>query len=153
MNLAERCLLNKGHEKDSIIVCKDAHGESQSQYRLINNLNRIVQKYDLDGCLIKENNTERCDFLLIVPAENKTRAVFIELKGKKFLKAVSQVNNSIEQLNPATSQYNIFGRIIMSAAPKLQGPAYIRLLEKTTKSGGNLIIKSKIIAEQIGELL
>lgn len=153
MNLKDDCLRNKGNEKDSIVVCKDTRGESLSQYRLTNEPNSVVSKYELDGCLISDNDTERCDFLLTIQGANKTPAVFIELKGKNLLKAINQINSAIEKLNPDKRQYKVFARIVMSAVPKLQTPAYTKLVEKTAASQGNLKIKSRILSETTAELL
>lgn len=154
MNLTDTCLVNKGHERDSIVVCKDSKAESQSEYRLINKKGDIISKYEVDGCLINENNIEKCDFLLTVcNEEEKLLAVFVELKGKKFSKAISQVNKTIDKLQPSSKQYRVFARIVMSAVPKVQGPTYTKLLEKTAVLGGNLKIRSKVLSEKTTELL
>ncbi len=154
MNLSNQCLRNKGHETDSIIVCRDAQAESRSEYRLMNDNRTTVHKYEVDGCLIDSNDLEKCDFLLtVLDAGKKIPVVFVELKGKKFFKAISQINNSIEKLKPDPGQYKVFARIVMSIAPKLQGPEYTKLLEKTLALGGDLKVKSKVISEATADLL
>jgi hypothetical protein len=72
------------------IVCE----ERRSKITFHNAGKTTAAKIRIDGCVIKDNNVKKCDYLLLC-AEIK-KAVFIELKGNKVMTAIEQLAATLE---------------------------------------------------------
>jgi len=74
-----------------------------------------VRKIKVDGCVIKDNKTLRCDYILI-PGDDVE--IYIELKGSDINHAVKQIESTIRKLseNPAKLKKLCF--IVSTRVPK-----------------------------------
>lgn len=70
--------------------------ENKCRVNFLNLSGREITEVRIDGCLIKDNNVEKCDYL--VQVENKI-CIFIELKGAKIEKAINQLKYTLKKLN------------------------------------------------------
>jgi hypothetical protein len=122
------------------VVCEDE--KSKTEYRYENKASDELSKYKVDGCLIKEESEgERCDYLL----ENCTKKIlyFIELKGSDLIKAIKQINHSIDVLYKdfENEEYTVHARIVVTrvGVPNLKNNSYyIKLQKKVKKLKGEL---------------
>ena len=85
---------------DSKIVLK----EKQSSFVLINQDKKVVSEIAFDGCSEYSYSGKRCDFILYLKDLAKPSLVFIELKGNNLLKAIRQIEESIEYSNLFASE-------------------------------------------------
>jgi len=77
--------------RDKIIKCY----QNGKEFKINNKTGRFVNKVEVDGCLIKDENEEKCDYLFEI--DNPISFVFyVELKGKKLQKACDQLGNTIK---------------------------------------------------------
>lgn len=134
------------------IVLKDRKGKSQF---LVNNPNHYqVCCLLIDGCLIESQEEEKTDFLLLKCPEkddDKTSAAyFVELKGSNLIKAVRQINNSLNILLPKLAEYSIInGRIVTTRIDKIDlGHTEYRALEKRLKKLNGTLDKKSILMEE-----
>ncbi|MEY4539741.1 MAG: hypothetical protein RLZZ306_1498 [Bacteroidota bacterium] len=136
------------------IVLKDKRGKSQF---LVNNPNRFkVCCLLIDGCLIESQEEEKTDFLLLKCPEkgdDKTSiAYLVELKGSDLIKAVRQINNSLNILLPKLGEYSIInGRIVTTRIDKIDlgHTDYKALGKRLKKLNGTLEQKSILMEENI----
>jgi hypothetical protein len=136
------------------IVLKDKKGKSQF---LVNNPNRFkVCCLLIDGCLIESQKEEKTDFLLLKCPEkegDKTSiAYLVELKGSDLIKAVRQINNSLNILLPKLVNYSIInGRIVTTRIDKIDlgHTDYKALGKRLKKLNGTLEQKSIQMEENI----
>jgi hypothetical protein len=134
------------------IVLRDKKGKSQF---LVNNPNRYrVCCLRIDGCLIESQEEEKTDFLLLKCCEkddDKTSvAYFVELKGSNLIKAVRQINNSLNVLLPKLVNYSIInGRIVTTRIDKIDlGHTEYKALEKRLKKLNGTLDKKSILLEE-----
>lgn len=60
-----------------------------------------VECVKVDGCLFQQGDPERVDFLFLITSSQQLgtlRAVLVELKGKDFNKALSQIDSTLQHL-------------------------------------------------------
>jgi hypothetical protein len=57
---------------------------------------REIQQIDVDGCVFKPGDGERCDWLLVINGNNMS--IYIELKGSDVDKAVQQLSETQARL-------------------------------------------------------
>ena len=90
--------------------------ENRRSFR-INNPNRIsLKKVIVDGCLIP-GTEEKCDYL--VEYENHSLfAIFLELKGKDFNKAIAQIVNTMKLTSKEYPQHHRTAIVVVSRIPK-----------------------------------
>lgn len=93
---------------DTIILLK----ENQSQIIFLNPQNKTVYQIKIDGCWITTG--QRCDWVLIT--QNMT-TYYIELKGNKLEKALSQLEATIRQLNQQFKQTKRLAFVVLSHCP------------------------------------
>ncbi|UTA69165.1 hypothetical protein [Emticicia sp. 21SJ11W-3] len=140
---------NHNNDKRGTIVLTDI---GKSQYKVFNPNKKRVSELKVDGCLIKIG--ERCDYLLLVSNDSQFKnkdAYFVELKGSDLMKAISQIDASIETLKGKLNDFKrVFGRIVLTKnnVPDLNNTAIIKLRNKLKKMDGNLIYRVKL-EEQI----
>jgi hypothetical protein len=70
--------------------------ENNKKITFINEKRCKIRKIHIDGCVIKDNNMLKCDYLII---DNKNIEYYIELKG-------SDINHAIEQLEATITYIN-----------------------------------------------
>ncbi len=137
----------------STIVIKDdqvkGKNVSKSQYKGINKSRKYFCKYHVDECILSQKQGKQCDFLLINNEE--PICYFIELKGSDLIKAIEQLDKSIDDLYENVKDCKINARIVLTKvnAPDLRNTKYIRLQKKLKKYGGTLKQQSRILEENI----
>jgi hypothetical protein len=101
----------------------------------------------VDDCLIKEG--QKCDYLLI-NVNNKT-LYFIELKGSDLIKAVDQIDRTLDILLPKIEHQKVNGRVVLSrvSTPDLVSSRYIKLKKRLKDLNGTLEQKSVLMEEII----
>lgn len=142
---------------EHICVCKECELKStklnfvafgsKTEYRVQNENAKLVSKYIVDDCLLRQKQRdEKCDYLFTI-VDLRT-AYFIECKGSDVLKAVKQIQSSINILTENLAGYTLKGRIIPTRvySPDLGTQAYRKLRERLK---GNLIVKNKILTETL----
>ena len=114
-----------------IVVC----AENKNRH-ILNNPTRLkVYKYQIDGDILNDSDSEKCDDIIEVETSGKPTVFVIELKGSDIKKAISQISSTINRYN-LTSSYNVRPRIIIHKArtQKVHDSAYrnfIRLFPDT----------------------
>lgn len=139
-------------DRRKVLVVKDP-GNSQ-EYRIVNASLKELCKIRIDGCLIEEG--ERCDYLLL-NCEDRL-AIFVELKGQDLIKAISQLESSINSLIKQFKQladFKIYARIVLNKTPTpaINSSAEIKLKKRLKKHNGEdsrdlIKYQSKIMEEK-----
>jgi len=120
---------------------------SKTEYRLINEGRKSFDKYVVDDCLLKlKEREEKCDYLFMII--DMKEAFFIECKGSDILKAIRQLDSSINILGRELAGFVFKGRIIPTKvySPDLRTLEHKRLRAKLK---GELEIKNKVFEEII----
>lgn len=132
-------------QKNKIVTCTDA--KSSTKYIYENDSLDELTKYRVDGCLINDDNS-KCDYLLL----NCTKEVsyFVELKGSDLIKAVEQIDRSIDILHKDFKEYSVEARIVLTRVntTDLKSTKLIRLESKLKKLNGKLIKKTRELTEK-----
>lgn len=134
--------INKHHKT---IVCTDQ--KSSPKYIYENIAEDALTKYKVDGCLIDDDGS-KCDFLLLNC--DKEISYFIELKGSDLMKAVEQIDRSIELLHKDLAKFSIEARIVLTRVNTidLKNPKLIKLENKLKKLNGRLIKQTRQFIEK-----
>ena len=74
-----------------------ADKKSKSVFRIKNEYQRTIEKHKVDGCLIKGDESNKCDWLAVDVASRNE--IYIELKGKNIEHAVKQLCASVDRLS------------------------------------------------------
>ncbi len=130
---------NKPANRESIIVCK----ENKSEYRYENTSQHEVAKIKIDGGLIGDATTTRCDYLLV--DWDGHIAVFIELKGSDVYHAMDQIRLTIDHVSPFPQEFNsgkILARIVATkvrdSAPDIKNTSeYKKLTTRIVRNNGS----------------
>ncbi len=135
-----KCLFNS---KNTELV---AWGK-KTKFILINNGNKIVNGFIVDDCLLKLRiREEKCDYLFLI--EEVRIAYFIECKGSDILKAVNQLNSTLDILSSDLLEYTLKAKIIPTKvyAPDMLTNNYKKL---RARLNGNLETKNIVCTETI----
>lgn len=131
-------------QKNKIVTCTDT--KSSTKYIYENDSLDTLSKYRVDGCLINDDDP-KCDFLLL----NCTKEIsyFIELKGSDLIKAVEQIDRSINVLHKDFKEYSVEARIVLTRVntTDLKSAKLIRLESKLKKLYGKLIKQTRQFTE------
>ncbi len=132
-------------QKNKIVTCIDT--KSRTKYVYENDSLDTLSKYRVDGCLINDDDS-KCDFLLL----NCTKEIsyFIELKGSDLIKAVEQIDRSINVLHKDFKEYSVEARIVLTRVntTDLKSTKLIRLESKLKKLNGKLIKQTRQLTEK-----
>ncbi|NOU17426.1 MAG: hypothetical protein HOO91_07705 [Bacteroidales bacterium] len=131
-------------QKNRIVTCSDK--KSSTKYIYENNSLDELSKYIVDGCLIDDDGS-KCDFLLLNCS--KEISYFIELKGSDLIKAVEQIDRTIDILHKDFSSYSIHARIVLTRVntTDLKNTKLIKLESKLKKLNGKLIKQTRQLTE------
>ena len=129
------------------VICLDKDG-GKSKYTLTNKTNQPICKYKVDGCLIASSTQKQTDFLLIHPG--KMMAYLVELKGSDLLKAVKQIDASLNALR-LQEELAINARIVLTRVNSiaLRDTQYLRLKKRMKSLGGSLKQQTQQMQETI----
>jgi hypothetical protein len=79
-------------------------------------------------------------------------AFFIELKGKDLLRALEQINTSIDFISPQLKDFEINARVVVTAVsvPNIQNNPYVLKFRKRIKKlGGTFIFSTRFYSDHI----
>lgn len=77
--------------------------EKGRKFILVNTNRKEVLRIRIDNCVIKDNNSNKCDFLIIDP--DKNNSYFIELKGQNVKHALKQLEDTIQKIENISNGY------------------------------------------------
>lgn len=136
MRLSNDCTIYSGQKKNCPVSQKG------KTYRLMNNSGFDLTVYEVDACLIKDNNKQKCDFLFVIDKKHECVAYFIELKGTGLTIAIHQILNSIDILYKSLNEHKIYARIVGKRVTPNIKSRRAKLDEKLKQFGGDLKIAS-----------
>lgn len=120
---------------------------SRTEYVYQNSSLDTLSKYRVDGCLIRDNGP-KCDYLLL----NNTKNIlyFVELKGSNLIKAVEQIDRSIDILHKDFKECSVEARIILTRVNTidLKSTKLIKLESKLRKHNGKLVKQTRKLIEK-----
>lgn len=141
--LFENCFdfVNQKHSK---VTCYDQRSATAFIYD--NRNSDSLSKYRIDGCLISDDGA-KCDYLLLNC--DKKSSYFIELKGSDLIRAVEQIDRSIDILIASINDFRINARIVLTRVNTidLRNTKYLRLEKRIKNLGGNLKKQSRQMTE------
>lgn len=114
--------------------------ENRSKFEVLNPGGIEMTKVQVDGCLITDHR-ERCDWVLSLEKPIK-KAMFVELKGKDVLKAISQLKST---LGLTQSKYHNYQRecyVVTTRVPKDGSEIRRRRIDLKKKMNSTLSIKN-----------
>ena len=135
-----RCKL-KANDKEFVAWGK------KTKFVLTNERRKMVNEYIIDDCLLRaKKNEEKCDYLFTIHEDRI--AYLIECKGSDILKAVDQLNSTLDILKIDLLGFTLKGRIVPTRvyAPNLATLNYKKLRERLN---GGLETKNIICTERI----
>lgn len=128
------------------VVRRITCSEKQSKYVLTNNSNYNICKIKIDACVLRDSDGRKCDYLVRAIKEQSKHLFLIELKGRDVLKAVSQINESLNKLKITNSSgFKVHGRIVPTSTygPNLRTTQYLNLKNRFRSLNGTLECKTK----------
>ena len=139
-------MLFNGKSKCPINAPKVVCSEKKNKHILNNPTLLKVYKYQIDGDILTDSDSEKCDYITEVETPGKPTGYVIELKGSDLEKALSQISSTINRYN-LTSSYNVLPRIIIHKArtQKVHGSAY----RKFIKLFPNTILKEFVYEDTV----
>lgn len=127
-----------------------------TSYRGENDQQKIFNLFRVDGHLINDNNTSKCDYLLVeFNSQNKPCAAinsyYIEFKGSNLIKAVEQVNNSIALLHHYIADSTPHVRIVLTKINEidLNDRRVLALIDKLKSKRGTFNKATSILKETL----
>lgn len=138
------------------IVARDSG--NQQEYRVTNQAQQEVCKIRVDGCLIRDQDGKKCDFLILFCASKL--AFFVELKGHSLIEAIQQINVSVDKLKLEMPDFTFYARIVLNRTPTpdINSSDEIKLRKKLKKLNSDnnvnknielISYKSKVLEETI----
>ncbi len=139
------CVCNKCQldSNNSVFTAKG----KKTEFILNNKSKTIIDRFIVDDCLLLENNrNEKCDYLFRLKDEKV--AYLIECKGTDILKAVSQLNSTLNILKEGLNGYLVKAKIISTRvySPDMRDREYLNLKRKLN---GYLETKNSLLVENI----
>lgn len=121
------------HKKADCFSDSTVAKEKGKEFRLENKSKRTVCQVRVDGCLIDDKRTKRCDFLFKV-CETEIHYL-VELKGADVNKAVEQIVHTFEFINKKLKlpPKHFEGIIVSSSIPRAAEQKFRTLKEKCFK--------------------
>lgn len=123
--------------------------ENRKKYLLHNDLRNNMAVFHVDGAMVQDKNTIKCDNLVLDTTGMK--AIFVELKGTDLAHALQQINQTIDMMRDDISNCTKYARIVTSNrtnVPNIRAnPEYIKLYKKA-----NVKVSANLIEEKISSL-
>lgn len=119
------------------IACK----ENKCSFEVMAPTNFTLQKIKIDGGVINDNETERCDYAVTADEKDKKHSFFfIELKGRDLAKAISQLETTIITLPNLHKEFkNKHARAVCSKiTPFINSSAQVQVMKFLSKYKFNL---------------
>lgn len=99
------------YTSDSKIVLQ----ENKSKITFLNPNQHQILKIKVDGCAIKDNETLRCDYVLVPTSEVE---IYVELKGSDIAHAIEQIESTIQLLSDNVKQIKKLCFVVSTRVPK-----------------------------------
>lgn len=115
----------------SNIVVEDKKSKGV-QYKIENKQALLFHVIEIDGCVFKEKDGKKCDYLVLQNAQKI--AIFVELKGKDISSAVQQILATFDKLHIYLPDYKVFARIVGKSLPNIANTPHKNILEKKLKA-------------------
>lgn len=125
------CVIEEGR----IVVRK----EMGKCFRIENVSAKKIQVCRVDGCLIPDNNINKCDYMFVHDVDAVSKVALVELKGTDHIHALEQLVSTAEKLNLKSYNVRLISYIIGSPSPKIQ-----TRFQKEVKRLANRYIKAKL---------
>lgn len=111
-----------------------SHSAKENKSSFSFNKNRKdICRIKLDGCVVVDSTTQRCDYILVDCVAKEL--YLVELKGKNIAKACEQLTSTFQQLPQALkNNYQIHAYIVATRVPKINSS--VRRKQKQAKSLG-----------------
>lgn len=123
--------------------------ENRKKYLLHNDLSNYIAVFHVDGAMVQDKNTIKCDNLVLDTTGMK--AIFVELKGTDLAHALQQIKQTIDMMKEDIHNCNKYARIVTSNrtnVPNIRAnPEYIKLYKKA-----NVKVSANLIEEKISNL-
>lgn len=109
------------HCKSNTRLCVEENGR---KFILVIDKWEKVEKVKVDGSLIHEQQTEKCDYFFYYSPDlmkKERQALFVELKGKNITKAISQIITTLQRFLSEGLMYNVTdkkGFVVSSRFPQ-----------------------------------
>ena len=123
------------HRSDTKIVLK----EKKSKITFLNPNKDEILKIKVDGCVISDNETLRCDYALI-PSD--AVEIYVELKGSDIEQAVKQIESTIKLLSENPQKIKKLCFVVSTRVPQLGTDIQQRQSEFKKKFNARLRIKN-----------
>ena len=148
MEFNEKCLAKVKHPK---IVCADSGTKRQSKMTFLDAKRKEILKIHVDGCQITDNNTLKCDFLVIREANKQTKEerleCYVELKGQNVIHAIKQIECTIKLLSENAKKQLKYAFVIFSG----RGPKYNPTIQSEQKRFKDTYKCRLIVKQKQGE--
>ena len=134
------------HDNRKTVSFKDSG--HPTEYRYNNQSANHLAKYRVDGGLISDDGA-KCDYLLL-NCEQK-QSYFIELKGSDIIRAIEQIDRSIDILRDDLPDFAFFARIVLTRVNTidLKNTKLLKLEKKVKSLNGNFKKQSRLLEETI----
>ena len=134
------------HEQRKIVTCSDSGSTSAPKYLCKNTSKDYLSKYRVDGGLINDAGA-KCDFLILNC--NKHKSFFIELKVSDIIRAIEQIDRSIDLLKDNLDDFSVFARIVLTRVNtiELKDIKYLKLEKKVKQLNGDIIQQTRRMEE------
>lgn len=106
-------MLFEGRSMCDINAVEVVSSEGKNRHILKNPMGKDVYKYHIDGDIVKEEDVQRCDYIVEVNESNSLVAFVIELKGSDLTKAIRQIKSTILKFREELSGYDILPRVVI----------------------------------------
>ena len=119
--------------KESCFEKRTVAEENDKKFKLLNRSKKSICRVKVDDCLIKDQNTKKCDFLFKVCEDEQY--LLVELKGSDVQKAIAQIIATFEHINAKLNlpPANFKGYVVSSSVPRGAEQRFNRLKEKCLK--------------------
>ncbi len=120
--------------------------KSSTRFVYDNTSLNYLSRYRIDGCLIADAGV-KCDYLLLNC--DKEVAYFIELKGSDLIRAVEQIDRSIDVLARELGGFTVNARIVLTRTNTidLRNSKFLKLEKKIQMLGGKLQKQNRQMTE------
>lgn len=133
--------------KGAWIVCS----ENGRVARFENKRPFLVSRIHVDGCEIKNQKIEKCDYRLVVEKRKNDfgdeafyAEEYIELKGKDFEKAVSQIRSTINIKSSDPKKKRKRAVIVMTGSPAKTKKRDVLQLQLKREMNADLVIRTRL---------
>jgi hypothetical protein len=128
-------------------------GEKGLTYSLENVPKLEIEKWKIDGCVLKENDLNKCDYLMVI--KKRSTCYWIELKDQDLDYACLQIFSAFNSIKEARTYKRHLARIVLGRfnedRNRIDNLRYVNFKKLINLIGGkqNVWYKTKIIEEKL----